>query len=347
MKYTSLKIDAQLLYMDKPEAISKELTSFLSDLKIPAKSVALIEVYATISNRDDYASCSSTLTDALSNIYKDELPAHRLIANKPVQSSEGALFRISLCSSPEKLEYKTFQKHHYSLINNNGEKTVISGAISFDWDNDAMRSIQSSLDFVEQLLDHEEMHFGHIARQVNYLEDINSDSKEVSTGWNILQTLDEIRQLYFDPTLFKHGYPLQSYANVNAGRYVTAFIASAKDGFPTARLVTNEDETLITSIPGLNTSIIGNFCNELKTSTQEQLSAGINQLKKLLEESNLSFNKAIDEIKVTISDEKDLNLVEKEINDNLTYNKLTLLQAQLKGDLKVDIEVFASLSDPK
>lgn len=344
MKYTSLKFDAQLLYMDKPEAIVKELTSFLSDLKISPQSIAMIEVYAVINNNDDYLSCSSTLTSALSQIYKEQPPAHSLVAQKPVQNPDDALMRISICDENLSLKHKIFQKHHYSLIMSNDEKIILSGAISFNWTNDMMRNVQSSFDFIEQLLDHEEMHMGHIAHQVNYIEGINSKDKEPSTGWNNQQILDEIRKLYFDPTLFKHGYPVQTYANTTAGNYITSFVAAVKDGFPTAQfdlgIQSGKNETIISYVPGLNKAMIGNLCSESESSMQEQLHSGINNLKQVVEESGLNVSDIFDEIKITIVDENDLETVEKEIVNIIKANKLTILNASLKGGDKIEIEAF-------
>ncbi|MCU4155166.1 hypothetical protein J1N10_04215 [Carboxylicivirga sp. A043] len=347
MKYTSLRLDAQLLFMDKTDELTKEIQSFLSDLSIATNTIVKVECYASVNNQDEYTTCLDAFNTVLTSVFNKQKPAKLFIAQSLADDAQKALFKFSICDDKEySIEYKEFQKHPYCLVSRNEENILISGGISFDSTIDTLRLVQSTFDFMEQLLDHEEMHFGHVAYQANFINDIQSTKKDATTGWTKAQTIDEIRALYFDPNLFRHGYPLQHNSHISTSGFIIDFMASSKDGFPTAQynLNTQAEQTQNCFIPGLKKLLIKPQVNHEKTSCELQLKSALNTVKTTIDNCGKEIDDMIDEIKVTISDKNNLDGIEAIISDTIKTNKLVLFHSPLQStDLKVDIEVISSV----
>jgi hypothetical protein len=348
MKYTSFKIDAQLLFMDKTNEISQEISSFLSDLSIAPTTIVKVECFAPVSNQDEYLTCSIAFNSVLTEVFKKQIPANLFVAQSLAEDPQKVLLKFCMCDEKAfSIEYKEFQKHAYCLVKNNEENILISGGIAFNQSEDRLRLVQSTFDFIEQLLDHEEMHFGHLAYQANYTNDISSDKKDKNTGWTNIQTIEEIRSLYFDPNLFKHGYPLQHTSHLNTDGFIIDFIATSKDGFPTAQynLGTEANRTQNCFIPGLKKLYINSPVDLIGSTSEEQLLSAIDTLKALLDNCGKKTSEIIDEIKLNISDIADLKLIKQLINEQIKTNKLVLFHAPLQSnDLKIDIEAVVSIN---
>jgi hypothetical protein len=186
-----------------------------------------------------------------------------------------------------------------------------------------------------------------LAYQANYTNDISSDKKDKNTGWTNIQTIEEIRSLYFDPNLFKHGYPLQHTSHLNTDGFIIDFIATSKDGFPTAQynLGTEANRTQNCFIPGLKKLYINSPVDLIGSTSEEQLLSAIDTLKALLDNCGKKTSEIIDEIKLNISDIADLKLIKQLINEQIKTNKLVLFHAPLQSnDLKIDIEAVVSIN---
>ncbi len=348
MKYTSLKIDASLLFIDKPEKIQQELNSFLSDLNIAPNQVAKVDCYAPINTQDEYLACQSAFASALSLFFNKQVPANSLIDLQPIENKAKATIRFSIIDNKvSTVAHKEFQKHQYTLVTVGDEKLLFSGSIQFNETNDLLRNIQMGYDFAEQLLDHEEMHPGHIALLNDYLENINESEANASTGWSKLQTLEEVRSLYFDPTLFKHGYPLQQIHNIRKGTFSIDFIAANKDGFPTAQYHTNASGELTQAcyIPGLKRLFAAQLNDGSGTTLEEQVHQVINSITDLMDNFCAESKKEIDELSVSIPNNSDGELIKQEIEKQLSPAKVQLIKAPLKlSQLFFDIELNASVT---
>ncbi|WP_430812506.1 MULTISPECIES: hypothetical protein [unclassified Carboxylicivirga] len=348
MQYTSLKINSDLLFQDKHEEINRELKSFFKDLKIAHKTVVQITCHAAIRQHDDYEACANTLRTALDTLFNSAPPATTLIAQEPAKDTSKVLFRIGLCRQPEaKVEHKVFQKHPYTLLSIKGEKMLFSGGINGILPNDMLRNIQSVYDFAEQLLDHEEMHFGHIAVESNFVEDING-KENAATGWNNKQALEEIRRLYFDPTLFQHGTPLEQTAGIDSGTCLMDFIAMAKDGFPGAQLSHTEstqDITRCAYLPQLKKVFIGHTNDGNVSSASDQLKAAVGQIETLMNNTQLTFASYFDEVKLTLPENNETKAIIDKTREILKTNRLTIVFAPLKNkQVKLELEVIATVS---
>ncbi|WP_430814272.1 hypothetical protein [Carboxylicivirga sp. RSCT41] len=347
MKYTSLKIDSHLLFMDKTDEINHEISSFLSDLSIAPTTIVKVECYAPVKNNDELTTCTKSFDSVVSEVFKDKIPANLFVAKELADDATKALLKFCICDEKSfTIEYKEFQKFNYCVVKNNEETILISGGISFDQSGDKLRLVQSTFDFMEQLLDHEEMHFGHVSCQTNFINDIQGKKADTTTGWTNVQTINEIRTLYFDPNLFKHGYPLQHTMNSDTDGFVIDFIAAVKDGFPTAQynLDAESEQTQNCFIPGLNKFICRPPVNSGAASSKGQLEEALTSIIQSADNCGLKLNKKADEVKITIPDNKDLEEVQHIISKQIDTNKLVIFHSTLESnDLKMDIEIITSV----
>lgn len=328
MKYTSFKTPLENLYLNKHEAITKEFKEFLKDLKISINSIVKIDCYISSSETEELKTAQETLLSTLKSVFK-KAPAHSLLPQDIIPSSKQATFNIQLNNDTDvTIEYKVFQKHPYTVVQANGEKLIYSGGIEFNLDNDSLRNIQLAYDFAEQLLDHEEMHFGHIAYQNNYLKNIDSLVVDPRSEWTPYQALNSIKTFYYDPTLFKNGYPLQNDRNQNAGNCLIDFVACQKEAFPSAQFLSNNnDETSLVYIPAIKQCIYKGLSSEANTASA-QLKAIKNEFDTACSNAPLKLTNCFDELKVYLSDEIDIESIKNVVNDLFETDKLTILNTK-------------------
>ena len=167
--------------MDKTDEINREISSFLSDLSIAPSTIVKVECHAPVNNNDEYTTCSASFDSVLSGVFEEKIPANLFVDQQLADDPSKTLLNFCICDeSAFSIEYKEFQKHHYCLVKNNDENILISGGITFDESDDMLRLVQSTFDFMEQLLDHEEMHFGHLACQSNFITDLQGKDKNAN-----------------------------------------------------------------------------------------------------------------------------------------------------------------------
>ncbi|TRX71623.1 hypothetical protein [Carboxylicivirga sp. M1479] len=346
MKYASLKVPSELLFVDKNKDLAQEISLFLSDLSISIDSIVKVECFVPYSNNEEYLSCNTCFQSSLGQVFKTKIPANTIVAQEPGNNEEESILYFTMVdSSSVTINYKEFQKHHYVTLDANGEKVLISGGILFNDDDTMLRNIQLSIDFAEQLLDHEEMHFGHIAHQINYIEDLSSDKVDVTTGWTNSQTLSEVRSLYFDPNLFRHGYPLQSVNEVKFGGYQIDFIAANKDGFPVAQFNkgnnSKELETNSCYLPGLNLLLIGQLKLKSESSINDQLKEATSQMEKTIEACGLKVDKQIREVRINLNDKVEISAFEKTLRSMLKSDSTVIFKDSnylFNMDIKVAVD---------
>lgn len=347
MKYTSLKIDASFLQLEKTKELHSEIISFITDLGLDKTNIAKVECYVSMSTQEELSSCQSTFQEALKLSFGAQLPANTLIDQQVTDTEGKAVLKLTIIDSASaSIVYKEYQKHPYTIVNINNEKFLFSGGIMFASENDVLRSIQLAYDFAEQLLDNEEMHMGHLALISNYIEDLQGQNKAASTGWDNLKTLDEVRSLYFDPTLFKHGYPLLLNNSIRYGSFCISFIAASQDGFPSAQYFsTNTKPTQSCYLPGLKKAFIGNLGNEPTESVDEQIQRYKTILSEILQNACADKELVIEELKLMVADTSLSATIAKALNAQLNAVKTTVIQVdEMPTNCKFDIEAFAAVS---
>ncbi|WP_439182012.1 hypothetical protein [Carboxylicivirga taeanensis] len=333
MKYTSLKLDTSLFLLEKANEIHNELSAFLSDLSISTASIIKVDCYLPMTNKDEYTACHSAFESTMAQLFGSSKPANTLINQETVGAGNQAIFRIGLIDPKKaRVTHKQFQKHAYTLVEINDEKVLLSGNIHFDT-SDELRNIQLAYDFAEQLLDHEEMNLGHMALLSDYIK----QAEKSRTDDESTNMAEEVRTLYFDPVLFKHGYPLQLKNNSRQSGYTIDFIAASKDGFPTAQYAfqNNEDKhsTVGCYLPALQKIFIGNIPLSSGTEVQNKTQEVVNGIADILKNYSKTTN-VIDEIKVRVADAAQVRAIEDQFTKQLPPHKLTVLKptAQQSAD---------------
>ncbi len=343
MKYTFFEIKAEYLFMDKPDVIASELKSHLKKSNLDKSAIVKIECWLSISGNDEYVTSNNTFYTALAQCFDKKLPAALLLAQSPVvKAKDNALLKVTYSNKKDTIvEHKQFQKHPYTTVLLDNERLIFSGGIMYNQENDTLRSVQGAYDFAEQLLDHEEMHFGQICHQWNYMEHLDSTHTDPHTGWNNYQVVNEIRDLYFDPTLFKHGYPLQSCTGIDRGGFITDFVAASKEGFPTVQIKSAVHQvTNAIYLPALREAhIVSDHSNTDKSeSVSGQTLAVVGEFNNQLKLCNLKAG-LVNEAKVFLKNMEDLEVVSTIIEETLQPESVVYLQASTKNDdLLISIE---------
>ncbi|GEM_PF-4414573 len=344
MKFTALKINPEALYLNKTDIIINEINSFLSDLSINKGIIAKIDCIVPVIDKEGYDTCYNTLKEVCTSLFKDAVPAFSLL---PIKSNDGeqCTFQFTLINdSKAELVFKEFQKHHYTVVNIKEETLLFSGAINFNYENDFLRSVQAAHDFGEQLLDYEELHLGHIAVQRNYIENING-AADKATGWDNYKTLNEVQQLYQDPELFKHGFPLQLSYGATFGGCTIDFLACSKAGFPGSQFTSSEAQSQLCYIPALKQAFVGRLSSSSSDSINIQVEDMINQAIDLCTLAKKETSDKCEEIRVYLSNNMNTTEIEKSISNKLNYNKISFYICNLKqSSASVDMEILFNIA---
>ena len=164
----------------------------------------------------------------LEDTFKENIPAFTIIAQQPLSGNE-ALLEGHVLKTREgtKTERYKLGNHPYVVVscNDGKRREVYSGGISFDDGSDFILDCQRVFDFAEQLLMKEDMKFGNVIRQWNYIPSILSEKKSGNSILQNYQIFNDIRALHYVPELFGNGYPAATGIGCNAGNVTIDFIA--------------------------------------------------------------------------------------------------------------------------
>ncbi|MBS2096812.1 hypothetical protein [Carboxylicivirga linearis] len=275
LSFQSIIIDTQQVLIGKTDSLSKTISTFLKDNTIDTKQIAKVDLFVDINNKEDFLNTDSNLQEVLSKVFGKQLPAYNITTCKNLTSS-GTILLFTICNDKScEIEHKEFQKFPYTLCSKEQSKTLLSGGIHFDEDNDLLRSTQMAFDFAEQLLDHEEMHFGHVDFLNAQIE--KSFVTQTSNDSNSWRTVEQIKELYLDPELFNQNLPPLNLSTVNNGGITLSFSAAVKDTFPIHQVKTN---------PGISSSIAKEW-QQAKFSTNKMVNENSNIISQIKEILNL------------------------------------------------------------
>jgi len=144
----------------------------------------------------------------LEYIFDNRCPAHCLVAQP---STSDGIVNIEIIYlndiSQTSITHKQYQNHSYTIVQNDKQKLLFSGGITYPSSDKFLRSVQQAFDFAEQLLDREEMDFSNIVRQWNYIENLLGYEKQAGQQLQRYQIFNEVRSFYYDPSIFNHGFP--------------------------------------------------------------------------------------------------------------------------------------------
>jgi enamine deaminase RidA (YjgF/YER057c/UK114 family) len=223
--------------------VKQALTSLKRDIQEKGyniKSIIKLNVFIKTDGEVEFFEIKEEIETLISKLFSGNIPAYTIIGQPPVAGNSILLEGYILEKKAGlKIERYKLSKHHYVVVSYSKGKRreIYSGGITIDKSRDFISDCQNAFDFAEQLLMKEDMNFGNIVRQWNYIPSILSVNKFENGSLQNYQIFNDIRALYFDPDMFKNGFPAATGIGANYGSVIIDFIA-----------VNSEDETTVIPI---------------------------------------------------------------------------------------------------
>jgi len=178
---------------------SKSISKRIFSQGVDPDSLLKINLYINVKNDKDFS--------VISEFVKHLMASNGKTINWPYaivpcgQLNEGEM-QIELLHTDQKnkgnVVHKEFQNHSYSVLSTEKGSFLFSGGIRFYENDDFVDSIQRGLDFVEALLDKEEMQLEHVVSHLNLIGGINDVSRSREFPGSNYSIYKAIRDYYFD-----------------------------------------------------------------------------------------------------------------------------------------------------
>ncbi len=227
--------------------IEQSLTEFKNSLAAKGqkvKSVIKLNVFVKSEGIAEFSEIKEIVTGLMNKFFSgSSIPAFTIIGQPPLSGNDVLVEGYFLKSSKEmKIERHKHSKHPYVIVSYDKGKRreIYSGGITIGKSRDFISDCQKAFDFAEQLLMKEDMNFGNIVRQWNYIPSILAVNKFENSSLQSYQIFNDIRGLYYDPEVFENGFPATTDIGVNTGSVTIDFIA-----------VTSRDEMTVMPIKSL------------------------------------------------------------------------------------------------
>nr|WP_319400369.1 hypothetical protein [uncultured Carboxylicivirga sp.] len=329
LKYLSIKTISQDFLSGNIDNIAQELLSTLKSNSIDKRQIVKIDLVYSSSDQKHYPIIENNFEETLTRLYKKHKPSHEILINESTDL-DGSIFQLTVCMDENcKIEHKEFQKFTYTLVSDNQQKLLFASSIRFNQDNDLIRNTQLVFDFAEQLLDHEEMHFGHV---INFKIRLNkSDNLDRRAEFN---TINQIKDLYLNPELFNQSQsPFLMTTGYKTEGIELSFKAAQKDNFPI-------HQTKHTSVKGYTTSVSKQnelnqqyFSISSESSSIDNIITQTNECCKrinTLKKDSAANHITLDHIYVYYANNDDLNDIKTIITQELKTTNLYFIKSQLK-----------------
>ncbi len=279
---------------------------------------------------EEYNCVKETIVD----IFKKKIPAFSIIY-QPLCTNTEFTIQYQIYNKSTDVHYKNLLNHPYVTVKHEGGLEVFSGAISFKEDT-LLFSAQRCFDFAEQILMAEDLDFGHIYRQWNYIPKINGSSAYDHKERKNINIFNEISNFFYEETLLINGKPVISNINNKNNTLLLDFNAFEEN---TDKKLSNFDLSELS--PKLNIELIYNGSNECwfkSNSNTESLSLDIEhqtiQILKSISalkdicKADMDIDKQFNYIKVTISKSEDCTRVEELITGLLPNVEIFMVKSE-------------------
>ena len=196
-------------------------------------NIVKLNVFIKTEDNIEFFEIKEEVDQLVNKIFKGNIPAFTVIGQPPLSENNVLLEGYFLKNSKDvKIERHKFSKHPYVVVlyNNGKYREIYSGGISIDTSRDFIFDCQSAFDFAEQLLMKEDMNFGNIVRQWNYIPSILSVNKFENSTLQNYQIFNDIRAFYYNPEYFSNGYPAATGIGTSNGSVTLDFIAVNREG---------------------------------------------------------------------------------------------------------------------
>ncbi len=192
------------------------------------KDVVKLNIFVKVDDGNEFLEIKEEVVSNIKAVFKGSVPAYTIIGQPPLSGNDILVEGYILKEGTDaKIERYKLNKHPYVVVSyNNGKlREVYSGGVSVNKSRDFIFDCQNAFDFVEQLLMKEDMDFGHIVRQWNYIPSILSVNKFEKRSLQNYQIFNDIRALYYNPETFKNGFPAATDIGASFGSVTIDFIA--------------------------------------------------------------------------------------------------------------------------
>ncbi|MBL7094184.1 PTS cellobiose transporter subunit IIC [candidate division KSB1 bacterium] len=180
-------------------------------------------------NNEEYKKRKNFLKSILTEYYGDLLPPTSFIGQPPEDQQEYAIELILLNEKQNdiNLERKSINGIFYSVINYKNTKEVYAGGLTAEFDSySTLLSSRNAFDLMEQILTAENLTFGDVVRQWNYIEGIIDQQFNKEGIQQNYQIFNDVRSIYYSKANFDNGYPAATGIGMNAGGIILEFIAA-------------------------------------------------------------------------------------------------------------------------
>ncbi len=381
MKYYSTQAEASTL--TKENEFSKKLSQSIIGAKIKLQQIVKINAFTAISSIEEWEKLNFSFEQNLNSIFKNRCPAQCLVSQP---SSNRSLISIEIIYlddlSQTLITHKKYQGHSYTLISHNDQKIIFSGGITFPSSDQFLLSVQHAFDLAEQLLDNEEMNFSNVVRQWNYIENLLGLEKQAGQRLQRYQIFNEVRSFYYDPAIFKQGFPSATGIGCKTAGITIDFIAGTnlnispikspvqEDAYKYSEKVLEGDAlnktqkrppfferaNFVSLLDQETIFISGTAAIEGEESIKSldisaQTTHTIENIKSLITKTNLQSNNIegepldiLDMVRVYVKHETDANTVEHLVKTCLPASNYTFVQSDIcRDNLLVEIEGIASV----
>jgi len=198
------------------------------------KSVVKLNVFVKAEGKSEFSEIEDIAIGLINKIFSGSIPAYTIIGQPPLSGNDVLIEGYYLNRSKGvKIERYKLSKHPYVVVSYDEGKRreMYSGGVSVGKSRDFIYDCQNAFDFAEQLLMKEDMNFGNIVRQWNYIPSILSINKFEHSSLQNYQIFNDIRAFYYSPETFENGFPAATGIGANYGSVTIDFIAvSSEDG---------------------------------------------------------------------------------------------------------------------
>jgi len=172
----------------------------------------LIKLNIFLNSRNDaeFFDLREEAVSLIEDIFEGNIPAYTIISEPPLSGNDVLLEGKVMNAGPSvKIERHTFNKHNYVVVSYDEGKRreMYTGGIASSPSDDFIFGCQKVFDFAEQLLMKEDMTFGNVVRQWNYVPQILDMNKMEGRLLQNYQIFNDIRAFFYNPELFRNGYP--------------------------------------------------------------------------------------------------------------------------------------------
>lgn len=204
--------------------VTNTLRSLLKNNK--DNPIVKLEIFVNSAHLEAFNDEHSYVQETIKAVFTNKIPAFSILY---VPASDNLEFtvRYQTCDGNENVEFKTLLAHPYVTVKGETGMELFSGGISFKEDS-LLFSAQRCFDMAEQILMAEDMNFGHIRRQWNYIPSAKQTAKGEHPIKDELTVFDEVKSFYYEEALFINGQPLNSNLHHFNDTLLIDFIAFAK-----------------------------------------------------------------------------------------------------------------------